>query len=98
MHLFNIIGACNGTCELVLPKEMDHIEFDFYDDFTAPLMDFLLRCNFELEKTPAIYFPRAVFKTPEQVLMRLRKKNQNSPTTTTTSDNSEWSIKSPVDV
>lgn len=63
-----MLDACKGPCELVLPKEMDHIEFDFYEDFTAPLAFFLARCNFQLraKKGHKIEFPANIFENPHK--------------------------------
>ena len=38
--------ACNGPCRLLLPKDMDHNEFDFFDDLSLPLLKFLEGFNF----------------------------------------------------
>jgi len=48
---------------------MDHIEFDFYEDFTAPLAFFLTRCNFELrpKKGERIEFEKSLFETPDTI-------------------------------
>jgi hypothetical protein len=45
---------------------MDHIEFDFDADFTDPLANFLLKCNFELrpKSLSKIEIPPELFKPP----------------------------------
>ena len=30
-------------CELILPENMDHNEFDFFQEFSEPLLDFISR-------------------------------------------------------
>jgi hypothetical protein len=47
---------------------MDHIEFDFYEDFTAPLAFFLARCNFQIraKKGHKIEFPQHIFENPQK--------------------------------
>jgi len=79
-------NACKGPCELVLPKEMDHIEFDFYEDFTAPLAFFLTRCNFQLRprKGAKIDFPASLFETPNQkkVVIPVEKRHPLGPLNT----------------
>lgn len=35
--------ASNCSCELILPENMDHNEFDFYHEFSEPLIEFLSR-------------------------------------------------------
>ena len=70
-----LIDACPSASELVLPKGMDHIEFDFCEDFTNPLANFLERCGvLEYEKVVGskITFPRAMFLPPESVLEQLK--------------------------
>ena len=54
---------------------MDHIEFNFYDDFTTPLYQFLDRIGFEWdEKNPKkIYFPQKLFEIPEDVKTQIEK-------------------------
>ena len=37
--------ACNGPCSLILPAEMDHNEFDFFDDLSLPFSAFLIQCG-----------------------------------------------------
>jgi hypothetical protein len=45
---------------------MDHVEFDFFGDFTEPLMKFFGRCNFDLRKKPVeiFEFKPELFETP----------------------------------
>jgi hypothetical protein len=52
---------------------MDHIEFDFYEDFTQPLAFFLTRCNIQLRprKGVKIDFPPSLFETPPLVEKQL---------------------------
>lgn len=40
---------CNGICCLLLPPNMTHTEFDFYDDLTNPLFSFLLENGIDLD-------------------------------------------------
>ena len=62
------LDACNSMSELVLPKDMNHVEFDFYEDFTEPLADFLNRANFNLESPneSPIDFPIHLFGIPNK--------------------------------
>jgi hypothetical protein len=66
LPVLTYLDACKGPCELVLPRDMDHIEFDFYEDFTQPLAFFLTRCNIPLRprKGAKIDFPSSLFETP----------------------------------
>lgn len=58
---------------MVLPKQMDHVEFDFFGDFTEPLMKFFGRCHFDLRKKPTedFEFKKELYETPEVVLKQL---------------------------
>ena len=61
---------------------MDHVEFDFYEDFTSPLMQFLEKCGFELCTAATIknmiVFPQKLFQQPES-LKSPSKREQKSP-------------------
>ena len=62
------IDACTAPCELLLPKGMDHIEFDFDEHFSQPLMHFLDRCGIKVgvfNNAGRIIFPRKLFETPK---------------------------------
>jgi len=65
-YWFLLIAACRGPCELVTPKNMNHFQFDFYDDFTQPFKNFLERCGILLhygdKKAPI--FPNELFINP----------------------------------
>jgi esterase/lipase len=37
--------VCAGPCSLILPKDMDHNEFDFFDDLSLPFSAFLMQCG-----------------------------------------------------
>jgi pimeloyl-ACP methyl ester carboxylesterase len=37
--------ACSGPSSLILPKNMDHNQFDFYDDLSLPFAGFLIQCG-----------------------------------------------------
>ena len=47
---------------------MDHIEFDFYDDFTTPLIQFLDRIGFDFGfegvNRKKLFFPAKLFELP----------------------------------
>ena len=61
--------ACNGPCCLILPAEMDHNEFDFFDDLSLPFSAFLLQCGIsvfpESVTTAFLSIPPNVFVPPE---------------------------------
>jgi len=71
-HAQELYNKCKGLCELVLPKDMDHIEFDFFEDFTIPLIEFLNKINFGLEpKGLKINFPSELFRPPIDPVSKL---------------------------
>lgn len=41
-HSQELHGLCSGPSTLLLPREMDHNEFDFYDDLSLPFSGFLI--------------------------------------------------------
>ena len=51
---------------------MDHIEFDFDEDFIVPLISFLERCGLLEYGNPysKIVFPNVMFLPPEPVISR----------------------------
>ena len=69
--IFYILDACKGPCELIIPKYMNHFQFDFYEDFTNPLKKFLESngCNLNEENECFIdrefIFPEEIFFQPE---------------------------------
>jgi pimeloyl-ACP methyl ester carboxylesterase len=66
-HAQQLYNKCRGLCELVLPKDMDHIEFDFSEDFTVPLIEFLGKISFGLAPTKniRITFGSELFQPPQ---------------------------------
>ncbi len=67
---------CGSTSELLLPKGMDHADFDFYEDFTSPLIRFLQRCEVISEEkcSNKIGFPKTLFDPPQSFLKFYDKK------------------------
>ena len=60
---------CAGPCSLILPKDMDHNEFDFFDDLSLPFSGFLMQCGISVYPTettsfislpPDLYTPDAI--------------------------------------
>ncbi|OMJ74392.1 hypothetical protein SteCoe_26687 [Stentor coeruleus] len=60
--------ACSGPCSLILPKDMDHNEFDFFDDLSLPFSTFLMQCGISMYPenihTAFINFPPSIFAPP----------------------------------
>jgi abhydrolase domain-containing protein 17 len=67
-HSQRLHEACSGPCSLILPKEMDHNEFDFFDDLSLPFSAFLMQCGIsvapESMHTAFINFPPSIFSPP----------------------------------
>ena len=59
--------ACGGPSSLLLSNEMDHNEFDFYDDLTQPFYYFLIQCNIEVN---CVNDGEGQIKFPEEVRYR----------------------------
>lgn len=47
-HSQMLHAECAGLCHLVLPKEMDHNFFDYYDDLLLPMASFLTMAEIEI--------------------------------------------------
>ena len=58
---------------------MDHIEFDFDEDFVLPLIQFLGRCGINVgtwRNSGKIFFPKKLFEVPD---IFKQKKKQEPP-------------------
>jgi esterase/lipase len=42
-HSTELYNKAKAPCELILPENMDHNEFDFFQEFSEPLLDFISR-------------------------------------------------------
>lgn len=42
-HATELYNRAKAPCELILPENMDHNEFDFFQEFSEPLLDFISR-------------------------------------------------------
>ena len=66
-HSEELHAACQGPCSLILPKEMDHNEFDFFEDLSQPFYLFLLQCGISVQPTPSashVKFDEKLFQRP----------------------------------
>jgi esterase/lipase len=70
-HSTELYNLTKTPCELILPENMDHNEFDFYQEFSEPLVDFISRnCifshleNFDSEIDNEFFETPADFKKP----------------------------------
>ena len=58
---------CKAPSSLLLPEEMNHNEFDFFDDLTIPFSLFLTQCGISFEFSTDngfINFPSSIFSPP----------------------------------
>lgn len=70
-HAEELASKWKGVTDLRIPPEMDHNNFDFYDDLIQPLISFMIKNNILVHPTedyPYKYaeleFPEELFDTP----------------------------------
>ena len=65
-HSTELYNRAKVPCELILPENMDHNEFDFFQEFSEPLLDFISR-NAIFANTEACVanFPKQLYDVPE---------------------------------
>lgn len=67
---------CGGPSQLILPKDMDHNEFDFYEDLTVPFSSFLQRCGISVhpENLDKAYLriPGENFNVPDKLPRKIK--------------------------
>ena len=68
-HSQDLRDKCAGPCSLILPANMDHNEFDFFEDLTLPFSAFLMQNGISILPTHIskayLNFPACLFKSPE---------------------------------
>lgn len=68
--------VCAGPCSLILPKEMTHNEFDFFDDLSLPFSAFLMQCgitvNPEYNSQEDYRFPQVLYQQPSGIINKKR--------------------------
>eukprot|EP00357_Protocruzia_adherens_P003311 CAMPEP_0115020588 /NCGR_PEP_ID=MMETSP0216-20121206/30266_1 /TAXON_ID=223996 /ORGANISM="Protocruzia adherens, Strain Boccale" /LENGTH=305 /DNA_ID=CAMNT_0002392553 /DNA_START=48 /DNA_END=962 /DNA_ORIENTATION=- len=78
-HSQELFGLCGGPCELILPQEMDHNEFDFFDDLSLPFSRFLAGCGVaiapENEKEDFLDINEELFKVPDALPSQNKNKS-----------------------
>jgi len=77
-HSIDLSKNTSGPYELLLPEEMDHNEFNLYEDFLEPISNFLKRHGLLSSGIKAkIYIEKQFFDIPEYVTdpENLRKKD-----------------------
>lgn len=75
-HSTELYNLARAPCELILPENMDHNEFDFFQEFSEPLIDFITRngifshsVSFDLE------IDKSLFIAPEQLKQPFKQWN-----------------------
>jgi fermentation-respiration switch protein FrsA (DUF1100 family) len=64
-HSVELTKRCGGPYELILPEDMNHNEFNIYDDFLEPIVNFLKRQNLTSSSTSkSITIPPELYNTP----------------------------------
>ena len=70
-HATELYNLSKAPCELILPENMDHNQFDFFHEFSEPLLDFIsrneifsgaIKCDFN--------FDAEIKKVPEEFLVK----------------------------
>jgi pimeloyl-ACP methyl ester carboxylesterase len=66
-HATELYNRSKAPCELILPENMDHNEFDFFHEFSEPLLDFISRnAIFAYTETCQPKIPQSIFEVPEE--------------------------------
>ena len=66
-HSTELYNKAKAPCELILPENKDHNEFDFFQEFSEPLLDFISRnAIFTFTKPSSNAFPAELCLTPEE--------------------------------
>ena len=78
-HATELYNRSTAPCELILPENMEHNEFDFFHEFSEPLLDFISRnAIFAYTESCKPEF-KDEFATPEE--FKIPPKNWNCITT-----------------
>lgn len=65
-HSTQLYNLSKAPCELILPEHMDHNEFDFFQEFSEPLLEFMSRnAIFAYTKEYTEEIPKKYFEVPE---------------------------------
>ena len=79
-HATELYNRSTAPCELILPENMEHNEFDFFHEFSEPLLDFISRNSiFAYTENCCPEIDEEITKTPEEFLKA--PKNWNCITT-----------------
>jgi fermentation-respiration switch protein FrsA (DUF1100 family) len=67
-HSIELSQKTGGPYELLLPEEMDHNEFNLYEDFLEPITNFLKRHSLlNISSSNKITFAKELFEIPDYV-------------------------------
>lgn len=70
-HSQDLRDKCAGPCSLILPLNMDHNEFDFFEDLSLPFSAFLMQHGLSVTPTHIskayLNFPAYLFKPPGNI-------------------------------
>ena len=68
-HATELYNRSKAPCELILPENMDHNEFDFFHEFSEPLLDFISRnAIFAYTEECSLVISPELLKPPEEFL------------------------------
>ena len=68
-HSIDLSQKTGGPYELILPEDMDHNEFNLYEDFLEPISNFLKRHNLvQIINTNKIEIDKSLFVSPDYLL------------------------------
>lgn len=66
-HATELYNRSKSPCELILPENMEHNEFDFFHEFSEPLLDFISRNAIFAHTEPRnILYPAELEKVPQE--------------------------------
>ena len=51
-HAEDLHSHCKNISQILIPDEMDHNNFDFYDDLCQPLLEFMAKIRFSPNPNP----------------------------------------------
>lgn len=66
-HATELYNRSKAPCELILPENMEHNEFDFFHEFSEPLLDFISRnAIFAYTENCSPVFDAEIINTPQE--------------------------------
>ncbi len=75
-HSTELYNKAKSPCELILPENMDHNEFDFFQEFSEPLLDFISRNAIFAYTQPCSYkIPAELMNVPDEYKVQCKQWN-----------------------